>query len=86
LGNTTNPPRGIVCWNPERNRQIILAVIQMSGEDRCVFAGNFPVDSPVGGLAAIYLGFSEATKTLGEAVQAKLFADSARRICRLTEQ
>ena len=70
-------------WSLERNRQVILDTIDIFGEDRCMFASNFPVDSLVGSLAAIYSGFAQATKILGSAVQAKLFADNARRIYRL---
>jgi predicted TIM-barrel fold metal-dependent hydrolase len=70
-------------WSLERNRQVILDTISIFGEDRCMFASNFPVDSLVGSLATIYLGFAETTKTLGDTVQAKLFADNARRIYRL---
>ena len=72
-------------WSLERNRQVISDVIQIFGEDRCMFASNYPVDSLVGSLSTIYSGFSEATKSLGEIVQVKLFADNARRVYRLTE-
>ncbi|MBN9587612.1 MAG: thioesterase [Alphaproteobacteria bacterium 64-11] len=71
-------------WSLERNRQIILDTISLFGEDRCMFASNFPVDGLVGSLAAIYSGFAEATITMGVDVQAKLFADNARRIYRMT--
>jgi predicted TIM-barrel fold metal-dependent hydrolase len=70
-------------WDRERNRRVILDTIDIFGEDRCMFASNFPVDSLVGSLATIYSGFADITKTLGSAVQAKLFADNARRIYRL---
>jgi predicted TIM-barrel fold metal-dependent hydrolase len=70
-------------WSAERNRRVILDTIEIFGEDRCMFASNFPVDSLVGSLATIYSGFADITKTLGSAVQAKLFADNARRIYRL---
>jgi predicted TIM-barrel fold metal-dependent hydrolase len=70
-------------WSLARNRQIILDTIGMFGEDRCMFASNFPVDSLVGDLATIYAGYAEATGHLGVDVQAKLFADNARRIYRL---
>ena len=70
-------------WSLARNRQIIVDTIKLFGEDRCMFASNFPVDGLVGDLATIYAGFAEATDSLGEKVQAKLFADNARRIYRL---
>jgi len=70
-------------WTLERNRQVILDTIAIFGEDRCMFASNFPVDSLVGSMATIYSGFAEATKTLGRDVQIKLFGANARRIYRL---
>jgi len=69
-------------WTVERNRTVILDTIDIFGEDRCMFASNFPVDGLVGSLATIYAGFAAATKALGSAVQAKLFASNARRIYR----
>jgi predicted TIM-barrel fold metal-dependent hydrolase len=72
-------------WSIERNRQVILDTISIFGEDRCMFASNFPVDGLTGSFATIFSGFNEATRTMGPAVQKKLFADNARRIYRLTE-
>lgn len=72
-------------WSLERNRQIILDTINLFGEDRCMFASNFPVDGLVGNMSTIFAGFAEATKILGNDVQIKLFADNARRIYRITE-
>jgi predicted TIM-barrel fold metal-dependent hydrolase len=71
-------------WSLERNRQVILDTIDIFGEDRCMFASNFPVDGLVGSLATIYSGFAGATEKLGMKVQAKLFAENARRIYRLS--
>ena len=70
-------------WSLERNRQVILDTIAIFGEDRCMFASNFPVDSLAGSLATIYSGFAEATEKLGKDVQTKLFAGNARRLYRL---
>jgi predicted TIM-barrel fold metal-dependent hydrolase len=70
-------------WSLARNGQIILDTISLFGEDRCMFASNFPVDGLVGDLATIYAGYADATGHLGVDVQAKLFADNARRIYRL---
>jgi len=72
-------------WDLERNRGIILDTIEIFGEDRCMFASNFPVDSLVGSMATIYAGFAEATSSMGSDVQAKLFAENARRIYRLDQ-
>jgi predicted TIM-barrel fold metal-dependent hydrolase len=70
-------------WSLERNRQVILDTIAIFGEDRCMFASNFPVDGLAGSLATIYSGFAEATEQLGRDVQSKLFAGNARRLYRL---
>jgi predicted TIM-barrel fold metal-dependent hydrolase len=72
-------------WTLERNRQVILDTIEIFGEDRCMFASNFPVDGLAGSMATIFSGFAEATRTMGAAVQRKLFADNAKRIYRLSE-
>jgi predicted TIM-barrel fold metal-dependent hydrolase len=70
-------------WSLERNVRVILDTIEIFGEDRCMFASNFPVDGLAGSLATIYSGFAQATEKLGLTVQAKLFAGNARRIYRL---
>jgi len=70
-------------WSLARNEGVILDTIEIFGEDRCLFASNFPVDGLAGSLAAIYSGFAQATEKLGLTVQAKLFAGNARRIYRL---
>ena len=74
-----------VAWSIERNRQVILDTIGIFGEDRCMFASNLPVDGLTGSYATIFSGFNEATRTMGPAVQKKLFANNARRIYRLSE-
>ncbi len=73
-------------WTLERNRQVILDTIAIFGEDRCMFASNFPVDSLAGNMTTIFAGFAEAAKSMGNDVQRKLFAGNARRIYRLTGQ
>jgi predicted TIM-barrel fold metal-dependent hydrolase len=70
-------------WSLERNESVILDTIGIFGEDRCMFASNFPVDGLTGSLATIYSGFARATEKFGLTAQAKLFAGNARRIYRL---
>jgi len=70
-------------WSLARNERVILDTIEIFGEDRCMFASNFPVDRLTGSLATIYSGFARATEKLGPTVQARLFAGNARRIYRL---
>lgn len=73
-------------WSLDRNRDIILAIIDMFGVERCMFASNFPVDSLVGDFQTIFSGFAEATSPLGKEAQALLFADNARRLYRLEDR
>jgi predicted TIM-barrel fold metal-dependent hydrolase len=73
-------------WSLQRNQSVILDTVEIFGEDRCMFASNFPVDGLVGDLQTIYSGFATATDELGQQVQAKLFAGNARRIYRLPER
>jgi predicted TIM-barrel fold metal-dependent hydrolase len=70
-------------WSLARNQGVILDTIEIFGEDRCMFASNFPVDGLVGSLTTIYAGFAQATEKLGMETQGKLFAGNARRIYRL---
>ena len=70
-------------WSLERNQGVILDTIEIFGEDRCMFASNFPVDGLTGSLGTIYAGFAAATEKLGLETQGKLFAGNARRIYRL---
>ena len=52
------------------------------GEDRCMFASNFPVDSMYGTFDELYASFSELTAGLGEGAREKLFAANAERVYR----
>lgn len=70
-------------WALAHNRDVILDTIEIFGEDRCMFASNFPVDGLVADLPTIFSGFAEATAPLGRRTQAKLFADNARRFYRI---
>jgi predicted TIM-barrel fold metal-dependent hydrolase len=70
-------------WTLERNRGLILDTVAIFGEDRCMFASNFPVDGLVGGFSTIFAGFAEATAPLGRTVQARLFAGNAARLYRM---
>jgi len=70
-------------WELARNRDVILDTIGIFGEDRCMFASNFPVDGLVGSFGTIFSGFAEATAHLGRPTQAKLFAGNARRFYRI---
>jgi predicted TIM-barrel fold metal-dependent hydrolase len=62
-------------WTVAANRQIVLDTIEIFGEQRCMFASNFPVDSLCGSFATIFNGFREIA---GES--RALFHDNAIRL------
>ena len=70
-------------WDLARNRNLILDTLDIFGEDRCMFASNFPVDGLVGDFRTIFSGFAEATAPRGWEVQGRLFAGNARRLYRI---
>ena len=70
-------------WSLERNRAVILDTIDLFGEDRCMFASNFPVDSLVGDFRTLYAGFDAAVSHLDRTARTKLFAGVARRLYRI---
>ncbi len=67
-------------WVAADHRDVVLAMIETFGVDRCMFASNFPVDSLCGDLDTIFSGYKEITAELGPEAQAKLFHDNAVRI------
>ena len=58
--------------------------IEAFGVDRCLFASNFPVDAVYGSFDDLYTAFDAVTSELDDVSRAKLFADNARRVYRLT--
>ena len=62
-------------WTVAANRQIVLDTIDIFGEERCMFASNFPVDSLCASFSTIFNGFREIA---GE--NKALFHDNAIRI------
>ncbi len=58
--------------------------IEAFGVDRCFFASNFPVDAVYGSFDDLYTAFDAATTGLDDVSRAKLFADNALRVYRLT--
>ncbi len=61
----------------------MLDAIAILGEDRCMFASNFPVDSLVGDFDTIFSGFAAIVAELPPATRRKLFHDNAMRIYRI---
>ncbi len=56
--------------------------IEAFGEERCMFASNFPVDSMYGTFDDLYTVFSAVTAGLGSESRQKLFAGNAERVYR----
>ena len=44
-------------WTADRNRDVVLTVIDLFGVERCMFGSNFPVDSLCASFDEIYDGF-----------------------------
>ena len=64
-------------------REATLAVIELFGARRVMFASNYPVDSLRHSFDSIYTGFDEATRGFSPAERAGLFHDNAVRIYRM---
>ena len=64
-------------------RQVILAVIELFGTRRAMFASNYPVDSLRGTFADIYRTFDDVTRGFSAAERRDLFHDNAVRIYRM---
>ncbi len=70
-------------WTVADNGPVVRDAIAIFGAARCLFAGNFPVDSLVADYRTIFSGFREITAELPAADIAGLFHDNAVRIYRL---
>jgi predicted TIM-barrel fold metal-dependent hydrolase len=72
-----------VPWTAANNREVVLAIIEAFGVDRCMFASNFPVDGVCGDLDTIFSGYKTITSGFGEDERRKMFHDNAIRIYRI---
>lgn len=70
-------------WSAEVNRPVVRDAIAIFGAERCMFASNFPVDSLVGDMTAIFAGFSDATGDFDPVVRRGLFHDNAAALYRI---
>jgi predicted TIM-barrel fold metal-dependent hydrolase len=66
-----------------QKREVTLAVIELFGTRRAMFASNYPVDSLRDSFRDIYAGFDRATADFSPAERANLFHDNAVRIYRM---
>ncbi len=65
-------------WSVDDNSWIVEELIAMFGAERVMFASNFPVDSLCGSFDTIFAGFKQIASRYPEAVQQRLFCDTAR--------
>jgi predicted TIM-barrel fold metal-dependent hydrolase len=70
-------------WSVENNAPVVRDAIRIFGTDRCMFAGNFPVDGLTGSFDTIFSGFKAIVADLPRDRQRALFHDNAVRIYRL---
>jgi predicted TIM-barrel fold metal-dependent hydrolase len=64
-------------------REVVLAVIELFGTQRAMFASNFPVDGLCASFSEIYSGFDEIARGFSHAERRALFHDNAVRIYRM---
>lgn len=69
-----------VAWTADRNREVVLAVIDAFGVERCMFGSNFPVDSLCASFDKVYDGFDTITADFSVGDRQRLFHDNAVRI------
>ena len=67
-------------WRAQENAPLILALIELFGFERCMFASNFPVDSVCASFEIIYGGFEASVRHLPGHQRRALFHDNAMRI------
>jgi predicted TIM-barrel fold metal-dependent hydrolase len=70
-------------WTVAANGPIVLDAIEAFGQDRCMFASNFPVDSLAADFDTIFSGFKTITKDFDAEDRNMMFHDNAARIYRL---
>jgi predicted TIM-barrel fold metal-dependent hydrolase len=69
-----------LAWTADRNRDVVLTVIDLFGVERCMFGSNFPVDSLCASFDEIYDGFDAITADFSVGDRMRLFHDNAVRI------
>lgn len=83
LPNVSVKISGLGNLSGAHRRDAVLAVIDLFGTARAMFASNYPVDSLRTSFDAIFSGFDDATRELAEAERRGLFHDNAVRIYRM---
>jgi predicted TIM-barrel fold metal-dependent hydrolase len=64
-------------WTSAAQRPVVEALLASFGPQRCMFASNFPVDSLVVSLDALWAGFKLLTTDLSPQTRLALFCDTA---------
>lgn len=67
----------------ERRREVALALIDLFGTKRAMFASNYPVDSLRTSFDDIFREFDQTTRGFSQAERAELFHDNAARLYRM---
>lgn len=67
-------------WTADRNRDVVLTVVDLFGTERCMFGSNFPVDSLCASFDEVYDGFDAITAEFSIDDRLRLFHDNAVRI------
>ncbi|MFL9944451.1 amidohydrolase family protein [Paraburkholderia agricolaris] len=70
-------------WTVERNASIVRDALNIFGVERCMFASNFPVDSVVVSLDALFSGFKQMVAKRSPRERLALFHDNATALYRL---
>ena len=81
--NVTVKISGLGNLDAAAKREVTLAVIELFGKRRAMFASNYPVDSLRDSFERIYASFDEATRGFSPAERRDLFHDNAVRIYRM---
>lgn len=72
--------------NVQNKREVVLATIELFGNERCMFGSNFPVDSLRHTFSEIFSEFDHITRGFSDAQRRALFHDNAVRIYRMDQR
>jgi predicted TIM-barrel fold metal-dependent hydrolase len=61
----------------------VLEALEAFGEDRCMFASNFPIDRLHASYTKLWSAYAAIVSDLSEATQRRLFVENAMRLYRL---
>jgi predicted TIM-barrel fold metal-dependent hydrolase len=70
-------------WTVESFRPYVLEALEAFGDDRCMFASNFPIDRLHASYTKLWSAYAAIVSDLSEATRRRLFVDNAMRFYRL---